>query len=655
MRGNNHFMNDSSSNIRLYLKHIIILVLGAFGGLGIAYYFNLIEFDFSDEILKAKALGIVSVTILSEYPKSKDTLTYVSVLGFPILCSIIPWYLWARNKKEHLRGLLADTDDLPVTKNRAWLISLLLVALFYLAASFNINGFYLPGWNSYSRAWLFLGEDGENLAWVQSIFSGGVYGKDFFCLYGPMLIYPLAWAMKIFSSTVVVERIYRFFLDLIAYSIIIYFLYRTLRWKTTFVIFSLMYLIIFPPFLWLSVNFNYLRFVLGVAPLLLLYIYLKNAKKYFLLLIGIILGQSLLFSQETAVCSIIALLGTLFIYFLPGRDWRSFFRHCFFIFIGGLISIAPMVIYLSLKGAFVPLLDSLYGYPNLVTLGYGGIKTPALDDFLAHPFGKDLFYYGVIFLYVFASIYLINALLLGKVNRDKLLQISLLIFGILLFNVAVHRYSETNVHKVFHPALLLLFLFLDRAVTGIIARRSVLRAGYVILFILLVTSAFTVSADSNRLKNTIKRAPILLSTNKLSRRPAPSGREIPTLKRGGIIYDKETADSIMNIDNFLQVNTKSGDFVFFFPNEAAYYFLFDRNNPIRYAFSYHAITSGQRRELIADLEKNKPVYVVYSKDTWRVDDIPEDIQVPEVVQYLRKNYSPALDLGSILILKRSVL
>ena len=64
------------------------------------------------------------------------------------------------------------------------------------------------------------------------------------------------------------------------------------------------------------------------------------------------------------------------------------------------------------------------------------------------------------------------------------------------------------------------------------------------------------------------------------------------------------------------------------------------------------MTKKQRRELVGDLEKNKPKYVIYSGDTSRVDGIREDRQVPEVLEYLYKEYRLDVRLRRVLILKR---
>jgi hypothetical protein len=124
------------------------------------------------------------------------------------------------------------------------------------------------------------------------------------------------------------------------------------------------------------------------------------------------------------------------------------------------------------------------------------------------------------------------------------------------------------------------------------------------------------------------------------------------LPRSGVSFDILLARQLLPVRSFLESNTRPGDYVYFFPNEAAYYFLFDRRNPTRYAIAYFAATRSQRQEMIADLEQHRPEYVVYSLTPWRVDDIPEEQQVPELVAYLRQRYELRQDLGDTLILQR---
>lgn len=637
----------TSSRKALYWVHIGILLFGSLAGIIAAYYFNSIEFDFSADIEEAKRLGIVSLTVLNGYSKSRDILTYLSVLGFPVIFSVGIWFLWAnKERRSYLRELFPDSQ---VNGNNK-MLSLFLIVILFLFTSFNISFFYVPYHNDYTGSWPFLGEEGSFLAWAHSILSGGVYGKDFICLYGPMLIYPLAWAMKLFGTTIAVERFYTYFLNLIAYGIVIFFLFKTLRF--TFVLSVLIYLALFPGVEQLSPHNTDLRVILGILPILLAYLYLGNGKKLLLPAIGVIVGQSLLFGQEVGVCSVFSII-FFFVLSYPLRpNYKGIIWEMILIFAGCLASLAPMLLYLYFKSALSPALVSLYGFPRYYSLGYGSLPFPIFRDFMANPLSEGvLLFYWPIFIYIFSSIYLIPLIFLRSMNRDHLLKASLLVFGIFLFRYALGRSDVGHAIDSLPPAILLVLLFIDGAVRDVVKGTGFNRVGGILLLSGLLLSICSLFAYTNFNSNLpyLKRM-IMNPEKKWSLRK--TGVEIPELQKGGIFFESQTALSIIKIKEFLDVNTGRGDYVYFFPNEAAYYFLFDRTNPTRYAISYVAATREQREEIVMDLEKNRPEYLIYSKNTWRIDNISETIQVPEVVEYLNKKYKPVMDLEDVLIAKR---
>lgn len=250
------------------------------------------------------------------------------------------------------------------------------------------------------------------------------------------------------------------------------------------------------------------------------------------------------------------------------------------------------------------------------------------------------------FIYVFTSIYLIPLVFLRSLNKSHLLKISLLVFGIFLFRYALGRSDVIHVLHSSQPAFLLLFLFLDGALKGIFKDGPIFKkVGNFLLLNGLIISAYLLIVNTGFSSNFITgRFSLLDFKTKWS--IFPLGNKISDLDKGGeMFFDSQTASSIAKIRKFLETNTKAGDYVYFFPNEAAYYFIFDRKNPTRYAMSYFAVTTEQRIELIRDLERKKTKYVVYSKNIWRVDNISEEIQVPEVVEYLNKKYKPNSGYG----------
>jgi hypothetical protein len=274
---------------------------------------------------------------------------------------------------------------------------------------------------------------------------------------------------------------------------------------------------------------------------------------------------------------------------------------------------------------------------------------PPFKAFIADPLGASLFFYWPIFVYIASTLYFVPSLLSGKANKDQLLKAFLLIFGVLLFRIALARSGVENIHKILPPAILLLFLIVDNFLTIIYrARFRFLRVAQGTLICALVLSTTVVVFCTNYLTDYFTLTISKLGSLSENWSAANSlGDQVPSIERGGIFYDTETARALVAIRDFLEANTQPGEYVYFFPNEAAYYFLFNRNNPTRYSFSYSAVTSAQRKELVDDLEKNKPQYVVYSRNTWRVDNIRENVQVPEVIRYLHDNYRMYKDLGAL--------
>jgi hypothetical protein len=122
--------------------------------------------------------------------------------------------------------------------------------------------------------------------------------------------------------------------------------------------------------------------------------------------------------------------------------------------------------------------------------------------------------------------------------------------------------------------------------------------------------------------------------------------------RSGIFLPWDYQSRLKELQAFLDKETRPGEAVLFFPNEAAYYFLFDRMPPSRYVMSYFAVTTDHRRAMIADLEQTRPRFVVFSPETWRIDNIPEDRQVPELMDYLNDRYAPHGVVGTFQIARR---
>jgi hypothetical protein len=628
-----------------------VLLGGFLAGLVCAHTIGRIDFDFSDELERARRLGIVSITVLRGYPKQADVVRYLANLILPPLGALLAWCLWARPRRDALARLLGEaTQPLP-TRDRRWRLTLAAVGLLYVPLSFNLTGLLSVSWNSYVGDWLFLGEEGENLAWAQVLLQGGVYGKDFVCLYGPLLVYPLGWMMKLFEPTVLAERILKYLFDLASYAIVLVLLDRFCRWRSSFVILALSWFFLFPTFRILSVNFTYLRFTLPLLAVLLVLRYADGPRRLLLALAGAVLGLSLLFSQEAALCGIGAVGAVLVLRSSQDRRWLRPAAELALVAAGFVAAIAPMLIHLAYEGALGAFVDSLFGSPRLAMLGYGGMRTPRPEDVVLKRGLEHMVFFAVILLYAGAAAALVPRVLMRRLGRDDLLVAALVVFGSMLFMVAIRRYAPENVFKVWPPAVLLLFLLSERSVDSFLRYRDGRRIVAASVGALLLVAFGAVTASSSFLRTTIDRGAQVTLSEKWT--PRIHGVRLPELPRmGGVPVHPDTASSLLSIHRFLEAETRPDEPVYFFPNEAAYYFVFNRRNPTRFAMAYFAVTAEQRHELVADLERHRPRYVIYSRDKWRIDWIPEAVQVPEVVAYLDERYRLHSKLAGSVVLER---
>jgi hypothetical protein len=287
-------------------------------------------------------------------------------------------------------------------------------------------------------------------------------------------------------------------------------------------------------------------------------------------------------------------------------------------------------------------------------MGAGLLKFPTLTTLFTEPIaGQALFPYWLILVYLLTALYLLPLLAMGKMTARNLALFAVLVFGLLLYRAALSRPDLYHLFFVSPPALILFFLLLDRAaaaggnLTAACAARW--RWGMSAALSVLMALLFLVPEYRNyTLVNTLKYG--LNFKEKWSRQE--SGYQILQARTGGVPVGEELVDSVAKIADFLANNTRPGEYVYFFPNEGGYYFLFDRKNPSRYALSYQAITAEQRREIIRDLELKKPRFVIYSRRVWLVDNIQPGVQVPEIVHYLKEHYLPFQDMDEILVMKR---
>lgn len=646
---------QSTSNVGS-LRTWLALVVGGLAGLTVAYWMQGQGWSLPGELEEARHQGIVSRLILTDYPKSRDLVGFILVVGLPIFGALCCWWPFRSRARRGLAIAIGES----IGAGRA---ALCLIGVFALAmlAFWHETLLKVPGYNNYVGAWPLLGEQGATLAWIQAISSGGVFGRDFFALYGPMFVYPLYWWMELTGDfSALTDRHYKLFLNALAFAILALWLIRSLRHKLLAVVFLAVLWLIYPAVAALSSNTNILRSVLGIFVIGCVAWHLQNGRRRTLLLAGMVLGQSFLFAQEVAICALLATIPMFLLCDSIGSSsqpaWRKRGQALGWYILATVISAAPMTLYLVSHGAGAALIDSLVGYPRLVMLGFGGLPFPDLRALL-NAFREHAIHYSVLVIYVVAFVACAIALISGDRSPRTVLTFGLTLFGLLLFRQALGRSGTDQTLKVMIPAVLISALWLDLLLVQAAALR---RSGWQLRSLLapaLMAAVITANLAGGILWDPMVRQQHLFSQMTAWGMPGkfastPTGVDAPQFERLKVFLDPRTANTLSELGAFLQANTAPKEYVYFFPNEAAYYFLLDRTNPTRYAVSYFASTYARQQEIAADLNRAKVRYVVVSRYTWRVDDIPEHLQIPRVVEYLNANYRLARRLQFVDILER---
>ncbi|MFA7405814.1 MAG: hypothetical protein WC007_17625 [Pelobacteraceae bacterium] len=637
--------------VRLYGTHIILLCAGAVAGFALAYVLDNIPWDFSADLVKARELGMVSEAILRNYPKSRDVLTFFFALGLPVVGALAFWLPWGFKRRAILSRLIYEKmgDDMPVRQPQPMRPLLLAVAaLLLVAAYFDLNQFYnISKWNPVTGSWPFLGEEGVFLEWTQRILSGDVRGKDFFTVYGPLMVYPLVLMQKVAGPLVTIGRWYAFFLNLTAYVLLAFIVNRVIRSSFVAMI-ALLFMVVVYPWMIYSANMSPLRVVLGMVPLVPLLRYRATGNGIWLTLAGAAGGVSFLFSQEVGACSLVASCALVALGFFEGCTFTTLARRSAQLLAGVAAMLLPVMVYFMTKASLPEIVDSLFEYPRLAMLGYAGLIFPSIADAVVS-YNAPLVFdnYWIIALYVFVAILLTIRLLTGRIDTKTVEMVFLLVFGALLFRSALGRSSIGKAYFVAPPAFLLLFMALDHSVLRFRKNRIFFRVFMVMVTVVVISA---VSAKMTFPQHNISNLrELFLAKNRFAKN---ADTQMAGVERDDVYHHPDTVREIRLIADFFKTHPTPNGYVYFFPQEAAYYFIFNKKNPTRYPTSYLAITHDMRREVVEDLEEKKPLYVVYSKSTWRIDGIPAYVQVPEIIDYLKANYDVLLDYEPIVFLQR---
>ncbi len=590
---------------------------------------------------KARELGIVSITILSGYPKAMEVQYYLIFLFFTPATAAIFWalyrYMLSRREWEQFESLASVQTPI----RYRWFIVAALAALFL-----SFHGAYFTSY--WISEWYLFGEQGENVSWAKAILSGKVLYRDTFCLYGPLMQYGLAFFMDIFGVNLWSARLYAFFTYALTALVIGTVPFAVLRRPLHAALLALTLLAFYFP-VKLSVNATPLRLFIPFVSFYLLYRYASSPRRYLVLLAGAVTGLAFLYSQENGLAALLAAV-SLLIVSVPVRGMskiRSALIEAALFILGFFAVITPFIIFFALNDALWPFLQTILEYPRYVMLGYAAVPAPdifsAVKGFVADdlPFGR--LRYPVVFamppvIYAVGLLVIALNVFKGRYSRRELFFFAVLTYGVITFRSALGRSDGFHLVQVYAPAFFVLAYLADVTFGGSSVKDRV--KALIIFCVIFAMPAFFVLTNFNKkAPREFVRVNITEISDKFSAVPRPGFVQVDTPETGGVYMPRRTSAQVEELLGF-KSNLTLADTVYVFGNVPFYYFLLDKRNPTRFDYPYWAVTTGMQAEIVRDLVRNKPDYILYKLDRMdRIDDMPPSIQVPLVYRHIMENYA----------------
>jgi hypothetical protein len=133
---------------------------------------------------------------------------------------------------------------------------------------------------------------------------------------------------------------------------------------------------------------------------------------------------------------------------------------------------------------------------------------------------------------------------------------------------------------------------------------------------------------------------------------------VPIRNPGGLVFTftEPTATTVRKVTRYLEAHLQPTDTIFCFPYAVRYNFLLGKVSPAHVGPSLWAATPElkEQRQLVGELERIKPVYVVYEETEWPdTDGVPWTDRFPEIADYIFSRYRAETKIDGTLILRRS--
>ncbi len=654
---------EKSQDSPLSYEQFLPILLGLVTGISLAKILSSFLPDFSESLEKAKSLGIISETVTADYPKEPEFYTFVLVIILSTLASSLAWYfLYFRNTKQQRPVFPIIGEEKIFTSVRP--VSFIVVCLVIFALTFS-GDFLFKNWFA---DWSFYGEEGGHFGWIGQALMGKSLYRDMRCFYGPLMEYPLIYLMKIFSPSILISRIYVYFLYFAGFCLVSYFIMSFFRSAITkFIALALMLAYYFPVLP--GIHDAFLRQALGITAVFLSASYIESPSRKKGYLTGITCCAGFFYGQEVGITVSGAIILSYLCLFVLKKDLRAVIRNGIMPFVLGIITaFIPVALMLLADNAFVSCFKDLFLVPYYFSLGFFAIPFPSLllplkgfflspsPDSLFRLFAVSLQYWPIVIIALSGGI-LVTRFISGKLEGRYIFFLIMFFFSILYFRLALGRSGIDRNLICLPPVLFLCAMLVEdylselnekrRQSQKIEIRKTLFSFGAIFIFILIPVAGYgffpAKPAIHRFVYDNLKKVNLVQSNMQMEKLGIEMGKSI--------YVPSQWAEYIREVVNYVKANTDEDDYILAFPREPIYYFLCKRLNPTPYDTEFMAITGDERKLYLELIKEKKPKLIIFSNHYSLEGGPALDKRVPEVISFIDKNYAEVKSLWKCKIYK----
>lgn len=389
------------------------------------------------------------------------------------------------------------------------------------------------------------------------------------------------------------------------------------------------------------------RHAFGILSLVFVISFIDKEKLLKLFIAGILTAVSLMYSTEFGGTTLVSLsIFLLFYCIISKRPKVPLSLRYFAIYVSGfIIGISPFIIYLIKNKALIAYLeltvfDSLKFRPCI----WG---TPFI---LNH----EIKYFPII-VYLVGVLWHMRDVLYAYYDRTKLKSMAVLICGIFYFFPLLITPDAWHMRYASFLAYIIIFIpaesfFLYLRDIFIFGKRKLWQRDFtynvISMLCIVIISVWVIDKFS-------PKDMIIKLTNRINRSYVTPGDVIKlNLERVGNISvsNRKLALEVQAVVSHIEANTEKGDYIYVFGNKGLYYFLTDRKNPTKYSIAEYASSTRQQEEVVQDLIKYKPKYIISGYDP-TLGDFQNKTRFPIIWSYINKYYYSDFKYKDVDILK----